>query len=95
MGIETRIGFPDQPTVEALFSAPRFLPRNKQDSPFTIAEYKNMAGRAGRLGYSEIGKAIILADTPVERAQLRGGETHAHKSHFGPRLPGANRLAGC
>ena len=42
-----------------------------QDSrPFTIAEYKNMAGRAGRLGYSEIGKAIILADTPVERAQL-------------------------
>ena len=38
--------------------------------PFTIAEYKNMAGRAGRLGYREIGKAIILADTPVERAQL-------------------------
>lgn len=29
-----------------------------------------MAGRAGRLGYNEIGKAIILADTPVERAQL-------------------------
>uniref|UniRef100_Q07NP6 DEAD/DEAH box helicase domain protein n=1 Tax=Rhodopseudomonas palustris (strain BisA53) TaxID=316055 RepID=Q07NP6_RHOP5 len=38
--------------------------------PFTIAEYKNMAGRAGRLGYNETGKAIILADTPVERAQL-------------------------
>ena len=38
--------------------------------PFTIAEYKNMAGRAGRLGYNEIGKAIILADTPFERAQL-------------------------
>ena len=38
--------------------------------PFTIAEYKNMAGRAGRLGYNEIGKAIILADTPVERARL-------------------------
>jgi replicative superfamily II helicase len=38
--------------------------------PFTIAEYKNMAGRAGRLGFNEIGKAIILADTPVERAQL-------------------------
>lgn len=38
--------------------------------PFTIAEYKNMAGRAGRLGYNEIGKAIILADTPLERAQL-------------------------
>lgn len=38
--------------------------------PFTVAEYKNMAGRAGRLGFNETGKAIILADTPVERAQL-------------------------
>lgn len=38
--------------------------------PFTIAEYKNMAGRAGRLGFNENGKAIILADTPIERAQL-------------------------
>ena len=38
--------------------------------PFTIAEYKNMAGRAGRLGYNEIGKAIVLADTSVERARL-------------------------
>jgi len=37
---------------------------------FTVAEYKNMAGRAGRLGFNETGKAIILADTPVERAQL-------------------------
>ncbi|KMO19680.1 DEAD/DEAH box helicase [Methylobacterium indicum] len=38
--------------------------------PFTVAEYKNMAGRAGRFGYNEIGKSIILADTPMERAQL-------------------------
>jgi replicative superfamily II helicase len=38
--------------------------------PFTIAEYKNMAGRAGRLGFNEIGKAIILAETPFERARL-------------------------
>lgn len=38
--------------------------------PFTVAEYKNMAGRAGRLGFNEIGKAIILAETPVERARL-------------------------
>lgn len=29
-----------------------------------------MAGRAGRLGFNEIGKAIILAETPMERAQL-------------------------
>lgn len=37
---------------------------------FTVAEYKNMAGRAGRLGYNETGKAIILAENPIERAQL-------------------------
>lgn len=38
--------------------------------PFTVAEYKNMAGRAGRLGYNETGKAIILADTPFQRREL-------------------------
>lgn len=37
---------------------------------FTVAEYKNMAGRAGRLGFNEIGKSIILAETPMERTQL-------------------------
>ena len=42
----------------------------KDGRPFTVAEYKNMAGRAGRLGFSETGKAIMLADTPMERAQL-------------------------
>lgn len=38
--------------------------------PFTVAEYKNMAGRAGRLGFNEQGKAIILADNSYEREQL-------------------------
>ena len=38
--------------------------------PFTIAEYKNMAGRAGRLGFKEEGRSIILADTPGDRQLL-------------------------
>ena len=38
--------------------------------PFTVAEYKNMAGRAGRLGYNEIGRSIVYADTPIERERL-------------------------
>ena len=38
--------------------------------PFTIAEYKNIAGRAGRLGFSENGKAIMLANNSYERATL-------------------------
>ncbi len=37
---------------------------------FTIAEYKNMAGRAGRLGYNEIGRSVILADNNAERDML-------------------------
>jgi helicase len=38
--------------------------------PFTVAEYKNMAGRAGRLGYKQEGRSIILAETPTERQNL-------------------------
>ena len=37
---------------------------------FTVAEYKNMAGRAGRLGYNEKGKSMIYAETPQERQLL-------------------------
>jgi len=37
---------------------------------FTIAEYKNMAGRSGRLGYNEIGRSVILADNDTEREML-------------------------
>jgi replicative superfamily II helicase len=44
--------------------------KGEDGRPFTVAEYKNMAGRAGRLGFNEVGKAIILADTPMERAHL-------------------------
>ncbi len=33
--------------------------------PFSVAEYKNMAGRAGRLGFNERGRSIILADEGV------------------------------
>ena len=38
--------------------------------PFSVAEYKNMAGRAGRLGFNEKGKSMIYADTGTERAVL-------------------------
>jgi helicase len=35
-----------------------------------VAEYRNAAGRAGRLGQGTAGLAILLADAPVERPQL-------------------------
>ncbi len=57
--------------------------------PFTVAEYKNMAGRAGRLGFSETGKAIIYAETPMERRVLFSkyvrGQLERLESSFDPR----------
>jgi replicative superfamily II helicase len=38
--------------------------------PFTVGTYKNMADGAGRLGYENEGKAIVLADTGMERDRL-------------------------
>jgi len=36
------------------------------DGSYTVAEYKNMVGRAGRLGFSETGKSFIIAQNPAE-----------------------------
>lgn len=59
--------------------------------PFTVAQYKNMAGRAGRLGFETEGKAIILADTSHERSRLFRryveGEPEPIVSSFDPRHP--------
>ena len=38
--------------------------------PFTVSEYKNMAGRAGRLGFNEKGTAILIASHKYERENL-------------------------
>lgn len=38
--------------------------------PFSVAEYKNMAGRAGRMGYNEDGRSILLASHAGEREFL-------------------------
>ena len=40
------------------------------EQEYTVGDMRNMAGRAGRLGYRETGRAIILADTALERQQL-------------------------
>ena len=56
------------PASTVILAEHTFLGENERE--FTVAQYKNMAGRAGRLGFNEVGKSIVLADTPFERAQL-------------------------
>ena len=55
---------------------------------FTVAEYKNMAGRAGRLGLSEEGRSVLLAENAFERRNLFEkyvlGEPEPIRSSFDP-----------
>jgi helicase len=55
---------------------------------FTVAEYKNMAGRAGRLGFNEEGTSIILSETPADTyrlvAQYASGSPESLQSSFHP-----------
>lgn len=55
---------------------------------FTVAEYKNMAGRAGRLGLSEEGRSVLLAGSAFERRNLFDkyvlGEPDPIESSFDP-----------
>jgi helicase len=44
--------------------------RSGGNEPMSVGDVRNMAGRAGRFGYRETGRAIILADTPYERQRL-------------------------
>src|SRR5581483_6509006 len=43
------------------------------DGPYTVAEYKNMVGRAGRWGFTPKGKAFLVATSVAERIQLWDG----------------------
>jgi len=43
------------------------------DEPYSVAEYKNLAGRAGRLGFAERGASFLLApDTMAEHGLWQG-----------------------
>jgi ATP-dependent DNA helicase len=59
--------------------------------PFTVAEYKNMAGRAGRLDYRDRGTSIIVAEGAYERERLFTkyvlGTPEPLRSSFDPKAP--------
>lgn len=39
------------------------------DGPYSVAEYKNMVGRTGRLGFTPKGKSFLIATSPSEEHQ--------------------------
>jgi len=60
--------------------------RHPGGNPYTVAEYKNMAGRAGRLGHAEAGEAYIIATSEVGPGvawtSYVNGQAEAISSHF-------------
>lgn len=63
-----------------------------EPQPYTVAQFRNMAGRAGRLGYENEGKAIAIADGPYDRERLFRryieGAPEALESSFDSHNPG-------
>ncbi len=78
------------PASTVIIAETDFPGRERQ--PYTVAQYKNMAGRAGRLGFEVEGKSILLADTPMERSQFFRryvqGRLERIRSSFSPNQPG-------
>jgi replicative superfamily II helicase len=58
------------PASTVILAEHEFFGDEESRRQFTVAEYKNMAGRAGRLGYHEVGRSILLAQTPTEAHSL-------------------------
>lgn len=40
------------------------------DGPYSVAEYKNMVGRAGRLGYTDHGKSFVITSGTAEEISI-------------------------
>ena len=60
----------------------------RQPEPYTVAVYKNMAGRAGRLGQATHGRSILLARNSFQRTRLFAhyvrGQPEPIRSSFDP-----------
>jgi helicase len=63
--------------------------KGEDGRPLSVAEYKNMAGRAGRLGIRDRGRSIIYAETSLQRERLYTlyvkGTLEPLRSSFDPR----------
>jgi len=64
---------------------------DRPDSPYSVAEYKNMVGRAGRLGFTPKGKSFLVAASAAEEHWLWNtyvlGQPEALVSRFSDQEP--------
>lgn len=62
-----------------------------QTTPYTVAEYKNIIGRAGRLGFNPSGESFLLVDGPIDedrkwRHYVTGTPEELHSTLLDPSL---------
>jgi helicase len=63
------------------------------DVPYSVAEYKNMVGRAGRLGLTPKGKAFLIAISAAEAEQLWRGYVRGRPEDLASRFADQNSLS--
>jgi replicative superfamily II helicase len=63
------------------------------DGPYSVAEYKNMVGRAGRLGFTPKGKSFLVATSRAEEDQLWRNYVSAHPEDVVSRFQDTNILS--
>jgi helicase len=63
------------------------------DGPYSVAEYKNMVGRAGRLGFSPKGKSFLVATSYAETDQLWRSYVRAYPEDLASRFGAQNPLS--
>jgi helicase len=63
----------------------RWSPQGRTD--ISVAEYKNMAGRAGRLGRRSAGYSLLLADSTEERRRLFADYVSADPENVRSQIP--------
>jgi replicative superfamily II helicase len=61
-------------------------PSAEGPQPYSVAEYKNLIGRAGRLGYAERGASYLIATSPREENQTAPTETSSNFQSYRPAL---------